>query len=127
MAKNYNSIKIGIDALPNAVQEVLKTYSENLEIAERQAAQKVGKEAVAELKATSPKRRPKYYSGWTATRQGNGVVIHNKLLPGLPHLLEHGHRTRNGGFTAGQTHIAPVEQKAIAEFLKLTEEAIRNG
>lgn len=128
MAKKvYNQIKIGIDALPMAVQEILQTYSENLEIAEREAAQKVGKEAVAELKATSPKRRPEYYKGWTMTKKGNGVVVHNARFPGLPHLLEKGHLKRNGERTIAKPHVAPVEEKAIAEFLRLTEEAIRNG
>lgn len=119
--------KISLAEMGKAIEEIIVLYSEDLEIAEREAAQKVGKEAVAELKATSPKRRPEYYKGWTMTKKGNGVVVHNKKYPGLPHLLEKGHVNRDGSRTAAEVHIAPVEQKAIAEFLRLTEEAIRNG
>lgn len=117
--------KISLAEMSEAVEEIIVLYSESVELEMQEAAKKVAKEAVKELKATSPKRRPAYYSGWTSTIQKKAAVIHNKKYPGLTHLLEKGHMNRDGSRTATEVHIAPVEQKAIKEFVRLTKEAIQ--
>ena len=75
-----------------------------------------------------------YVKGWTTqfeekrvTKQG---TIYNKLEPGLPHLLEYGHATRNGtGRTFAPTpahpHIAKVEQTLVDEFEKKIREGLQ--
>ena len=44
------------------------------------------------------------------TRLGAEAVIYSRI-PGLPHLLEHGHATRNGGRKGQRVHISPVTDK----------------
>ena len=60
-----------------------------------------------------------YARGWTSQtetgRLSSQGVIYNRL-PGLPHLLEHGHAKRGGGRVAGRPHISKVEQEMIKEF-----------
>ena len=45
----------------------------------------------------------------TGTRTAPEYTIYSEL-PGLPHLLEHGHAKRGGGRTRAFPHIAPVEE-----------------
>lgn len=89
------------------------------------AARKTARNTVNRLKAASPKKTGEYASGWSAKKEGHGYVVYNKKAPGLTHLLEHGHVTRNKKGTFGRTpahvHIAPVEQQAVKEY----EETLR--
>ena len=56
------------------------------------------------------------------------MTIYNAKLPGLAHLLEHGHAKVNGGRTAPRVHIAPVEKKLIEEYERNVEnDIIRNS
>jgi hypothetical protein len=65
----------------------------------------------------------KYASGWTVTPvkypHYTSVVIHN-TMPGLPHLLEHGHALVRGGRKVGtvdgREHIAPVEEQLVEQY-----------
>ena len=69
----------------------------------------------------------KYSKGWTSSyksmwtsksKQGalfNGV-IYNKDVPGLPHLLEHGHAKRYGGRVRAYPHIAETESAIMLKY-----------
>ena len=62
----------------------------------------------------------KYASGWTSQTETGRFsaqgTIYKGTVPGLPHLLEHGHANRGGGRTPGRVHIAPVEEQLVREF-----------
>lgn len=122
-----NSIK------PEELQEVLKDYLENYveDITEgvEDTTDTLTKEAVKELKETSPRgkgtREKPYHKGWTKQKgkENRGrytVKIHNKTNYQLTHLLEFGHATRNGGRTKSIPHIRPLEEK----YNKLYEQRI---
>ena len=114
---------VTIEGMSAAIREILDEYGEMTISEVREATQKVAKEGVRALKSSSGQfgGSGRYAKGWTTTSEGGRfdttVTIHNRL-PGLPHLLEHGHALRNGGRTAGRTHIAPVEQELITKFEK---------
>ena len=54
------------------------------------------------------------------------ITVHSSI-PGLPHLLEHGHANRGGGRTSGQAHIAPAEQSGIEQLETEIERCLTNG
>lgn len=69
----------------------------------------------------------RYAKGWTSQVETGRLsaqgVIYNKDLPGLPHLLEHGHAKRGGGRVEGTVHIAPIEdeiEKTVISQLRRT-------
>jgi hypothetical protein len=56
------------------------------------------------------------------------VIIYNEH-PGLPHLLEYGHVSRNGtgrtyGEVPGHEHIQPVEEEMVRDFERKVVEAL---
>lgn len=116
---------VSIDGLAAAVEEILEEYRTEVERGTKECVQKAAKAGVAALKGTSPSHTGAYAGGWTSKveegRLGATATIYNGKKPGLPHLLEHGHVTRNGtdrtfGSTPAQVHIAPVEEELISGF-----------
>lgn len=119
--------KVTIDNLADTVQEILDEYEGEIEEKMDEIVKRVGKAGVSALKSSSRSTfggTGKYASGWTSqvetNRYGTVVTIYNKY-PGLPHLLENGHAKRGGGRVQGRTHIAPVEEKMVNEFIEGVE------
>lgn len=109
------------------MREILDEFSEKVEDVTKESMNAVAKEAVQQLKATSPKsskHRRKYAEGWTTKKQGDDtVIVHNRTNYQLTHLLENGHVVRptpthpnRKGRVAGIKHIKPVEEWANEEF-----------
>lgn len=113
------------------INDILNEYSSDIQEGITADAQRVAKEAQAELRNTSPKRTGKYRKGWRVkTEKGNGYVeciVHNATDYQLTHLLEKPHLKRNGGMTTPKVHIAPVEQKAVKQYERDVENIIKNG
>lgn len=111
----------------------MQTYNSDVQTGITEAVTAVGNEAKRRLRETSPSGRrkgsKKYRSGWrTDVQNKNGeisVTVHNKQYQ-LTHLLENGHKKRNGkGVVPAQPHIAPVEQWAESEAIKAIEKAVK--
>lgn len=122
-----NSIKP--EELQKALSDYLEDYVEYISEGVEDTTDTLTKEAVQELKQTSPRgtgtRQNPYYKGWSqqkgkVNRGRYTVKIHNKTNYQLTHLLEFGHATRNGGRTKAIPHIRPIEEK----YNKLYEERI---
>lgn len=124
------SRKVTMEQLPGAIREILDEYAGEINRFLPEITEEVGKTGVKALR-TSAKQKfdgKKYAVGWRSlterNRYGATVTIYNGRLPGLPHLLEHGHANRGGGRTEGRVHIAPVEETLIKDFEKKVEHDI---
>lgn len=119
--------RIPPDALQSTVNGILAQYGESVRENVNDAVKEVTKNGVKQMKAASRGAvggTGKYAGGWTSQMETGRLsaqgTVYNGTVPGLPHLLEHGHALRNGGrasgFVAAHPHIAKVEQKMIEEF-----------
>ena len=110
---------IKADQLAQEIVKILDDYLDTTIDKMKEAVDKAAKQAVNELKTSSPKRTGAYAKDWAAKkdRKANkwayGKVVYNKKHYRLTHLLEKGHRKVNGGMVAARPHIAKVEEKAI--------------
>lgn len=113
--------KTPIEKFQQAVQKELEKYAEETADKVNVITRTIAKKGAQAVKNASAQAygSGRYSKSWTATveekRYGTEAVIHSKV-PGLPHLLEHGHAKRNGGRVPGRAHIAPVEEKIVEEF-----------
>ncbi len=126
--------KIQIEQLPDMINSILKEYEGDVIRNIPEITDKIGKAGVKTLRNSAKNTfggSGKYARGWRSqtvkTRMGATVTIYNGRLPGLPHLLEHGHANRNGGRTEGRAHIAPVETKLIKEYERKVINDITRG
>jgi len=120
--------KVTVDNLAEELKKILDDYgdevSENLDKITRdigkKGAQALKNESLGKFPA-SGKHKKRYGDTWktevTKRRLYTTVTIYNSQA-GLPHLLENGHASVNGGRVPGKTHIAPIEQKLILQFEK---------
>lgn len=134
--KRSQSSQKGVCDMATSINDLVKVFNETFtqyangigEEAEK-LAEKYAKEAVQQLKATSPKRDGKnggkYAKGWRAKKVNNAWVVHNATRYRLTHLLEKGHAKVNGGRTKAIKHIEPVEEEVCTNFVNSVEEVIR--
>lgn len=113
---------ITIDKLGEEVKKILDEYENEITRYLPEITEKVGKKGVKALKNSTKQavNGDKYWKGWRSkterNRYGAEVTIYNGRLPGLTHLLEHGHAKVGGGRVEGRVHIEPVEKQLINEY-----------
>lgn len=115
--------RIPIDQLTVEVDKILQKYGDDVKDNLNDIVRDISKKGAKTLKSESSGTfggSGKYASGWTSQAETGRTsaqgTIYNQRLPGLPHLLEHGHANRGGGRTPGRVHIAKVEEALIKEF-----------
>ena len=125
-------INIRADQLEETVGKILDEYKGSISTRVKSAVDAAAKEAVAELKETSPRREDSkgYYKSWhkrvtKESADGKEITVYS-TQPGLPHLLEYGHALRNGGRARAFVHIAPVEEKVSDQLEKDIIRSIEN-
>lgn len=111
-----------------AIAEALAEYDQEIADATKRITDEVAKEAVDDLKKSSPKLTGSYRKGWRkkqsyADRRTKRNTVYNETDYQLTHLLEYGHASRNGGRVRAIQHIAPVEQAAIEALQERIEAA----
>ena len=119
------------EQLAASLQKILEEYGDDVERASEECIREVAKAGRKALRSNSPKKKGDYAKGWSfemdKQRLYTVATLYNKK-PGLPHLLEFGHVTRNGtgrsyGSVKALPHIGSVEQQIIQEYTqKLTRE-----
>lgn len=125
------SRKITLENLGKEINKIFEEYKGDVESNLDEITKKVGKKGAQTLKneslaafPDSKKHKKRYGSTWTSRadkgRLYTTVTIYNSL-PGLPHLLEYGHASRNGGRVDGREHISSVEESLILEFEREVE------
>ena len=122
------SKKTALSQLNDAISGILNEYAEDVGGNLSVIVEQMGKKGVKALKQSSQEKlnahTDKYARGWKMQiekgRMRTTVTIYNEH-PSLPHLLEHGHVTRNGtgrvyAPTPAHEHIKPVEEKLVETF-----------
>ena len=124
--------KVTLENLGDVISDILDEYADDIAGEIPEITEKIGKAGVQAIRNSSRssfKGTGKYAKGWNKKvehkRLWSEVTIYNKSLPGLPHLLEHGHATRGGGRTPGKVHISPVEEKLVQNYEKEIINAIK--
>lgn len=117
--------------LETEINKILEKYADDLKTDMDTVAKKLAKLGAKKLSSNAASTfggSGKYAASWTVTeeksRTGPNIVIHS-TMPGLPHLLEHGHASRYGGRVSGRAHIAPVEEELVKKFQEEVIDAIQ--
>lgn len=115
------------------INKILTEFAEEIQTSTNEIALKLAKAGAKQINANAAGTfggAGKYAKSWTVTeeksRTGNNVTIHS-TMPGLPHLLEHGHASRYGGRVSGRAHIQPVEEELVKKYQKEVIDAIQRG
>ena len=126
--------KTTVDGLAQAIQRTLSEYEGVTVDGMKAAVDKVSKEAVRELKGSSPRRSGAYAKSWTSkkTKLTNKwayeKTVYNKEHYRLTHLLEKGHLvvgSKNGRvWVDARPHIETVEKEAIETLVKEIKENV---
>lgn len=120
--------------LSDAIRQALSEYSDDVTKGVNAAAEASVKRLVSMTKATAPKgARGKFRRSITYAVEsgplGSKEYTWGAKAPEhrLTHLLVHGHATRNGGRTAGNSFLQSACDTVFPEFEHAVEEVIRNG
>lgn len=126
--------KTTVDGLAKAIQKTLAEYEGVTVESMKAAVDKASKEAVRELKSSSPNRTGAYAKSWAAKKArltnkwAYQKTVYNKEHYRLTHLLEKGHKVvgaKNGRtWVDARPHIEKVEQKAVETLVNEMKETL---
>lgn len=124
--------KSTVDTLAADIQKILEDYDGDVELLNKEAVKAVaqkGKQALQDNSRKTFDGTGAYAKGWTAKVEDSNrafakATLYNSKLPGLPHLLEHGHAKRGGGRVSGRVHIKPVEDELEKAFTQELEKKL---
>ncbi|MCL2517992.1 MAG: hypothetical protein FWF15_05460 [Oscillospiraceae bacterium] len=125
--------KVSAEEFGGAIINALKDYSDDVAEGTHKAVDKVSKMVMAEINAniTFQQRTGDYVKSFSIKKsfedKYNKRNTWHVKAPHyrLTHLLEHGHRTRNGGMTRAFPHIKYGAELARRELPALMEKVIR--
>lgn len=116
------------------INKILKEYVDDIQVGIEESSESIAKDGMDKLRNTKSVynvRTGKYNKGWKVKKQvKKGYVsntIYNKDHYQLTHLLENGHKNRDGSSTRRFVHIKPVEEYCVEKFQKEVQEIIKKG
>ena len=120
--------RVSVDGLADAVMKGLEEYAKLSTDEMKKSVKNAGKFCKEEVSANAPVRTGRYAKSWKSKVTGESsnaltVTVYSSV-PGLPHLLEHGHAKRGGGRVRAIPHIAPAEEAAEEKLIKDIEKAL---
>lgn len=122
-------MSIDVNNMAAEIAQALTEYNQEVSDKVKKIIDAESREAVKQLKETSPKRTGAYAKSW---RQKNSYedsktkrnTLYNKDYYQLTHLLEYGHASRKGGRVKAIEHIAPIEQDIAERIQRQIEKEI---
>lgn len=132
MAKPVKLSELSIE-----IAATLSEYSQDVTDAVKDKCKKAAKEAVSELKQTSPKRTEEYAKSWRAkvlyeSNDDIRISVQNGKKSRLTHVLENGHVSKNGtqrvyGKVKAFPHIKEAETHVIEKLGNDVKVAIKQS
>lgn len=112
---------VSLSFLGEAITQAVGEYGRELDEQVRKdvsAAARTARKEISEISARSLHKSGDYAGSWAVGDDSGSFgckkVVYSKK-PGLPHLLEKGHATRNGGRSRAYPHVAPGAAAGFAE------------
>lgn len=125
---------ISPEGLGAAIAEELSLYHKNVTQAVNKLSAKAAKDLVKKTRATAPVgARGSFAKNITSrlSKKGRGGDTYAWCVNApdyrLTHLLVHGHATRDGGRTRGNSFLVDAMAEVLPDYEKQVEEAIKNG
>lgn len=119
-------------SLEKQMKEITKEIAEGINNAVDEALKEPPKLAKKVIMSGAPKLSGSYRKGWKIKRhrRSKSAIVYNATDPGLAHLLEYGHVTKNqyGQYTRtpAHPHIKPAEEQSVDLFLETIERELNN-
>ena len=124
---------ISIDQLGDAISAQLSSFESTVREGVKKAVDDTMAEMVKTTKSTAQERTGRYKRKISATVAENTLMTYSKVWHvknpdyRLAHLLDKGHKLRNGRRYEGNQHVTDAEHRAVESFQRKLEEVIRDA
>lgn len=124
---------ITIDQLADAITAQLNTFETSVREGVKKAVDETMDEMIRETRSTAQVRTGRYKRKISATVGENTLMKYSKVWHvknpdyRLAHLLDKGHKLRNGRRYEGNQHVQTAEQHAVENFQRKLEEVIHDA
>lgn len=124
---------ITIEQLGDAITAQLNTFEATVREGMKKAVDESMAEMIRETRSTAQERTGRYKRKISATVGDNTAMRYSKVWHvkapeyRLAHLLDKGHKLRNGGRYAGNQHVTVARDHAAETFQRKLEEVIRDA
>lgn len=115
-----SDVTCDVDGFAEAIQGILDRMDDAIEDGRPKVVRDAAKTARKEWKAKAPKKTGRYAASiqmkvFKDTASETKADVGSATLPGLPHLLEHGHAKVGGGRVPARPHIAKAAETAMQQ------------
>lgn len=115
-----SDVTCDVDGFAEAIQGILDRMDDAIEDGRPKVVRDAAKTARKEWKAKAPKKTGRYADSiqmkvFKDTASETKADVGSATLPGLPHLLEHGHAKVGGGRVPARPHVAKAAEVAMQQ------------